>query len=182
MLTRRLPDHWRKVYDQDDVAIYENPHALPRVWLTAHAEAAGAEEALQRIRGEGAPFDPRTTALLELPPDRLPPLPPGELASDAGAGIAAYEANRVVIDTSAERPAVLVASEISYPGWRATLDGRPAELLTADYLLRALVVPAGAHRVELRYAAPAARAGAIVSLCSLLLLLGLAVAHRIRRS
>lgn len=180
MLTRRLPDHWRKVHDQDDVAIYENPRVLPRVWLTAHAEAAGAEEALLRIRGEGAPFDPRTTALLEVPPERLPSLPPGELAPEA-AGIAAYEPNRVVIDTGAERPAVLVASEISYPGWRATIDGRPAELLTADYLLRALVVPAGAHRVEMRYTAPAARTGAIVSLCSLLLLLGLAVAHRIRR-
>ncbi len=46
---------------------------------------------------------------------------------------------------------LLVFSEITYPGWKAFLDGRPVDLLTADHAFRALFVPAGEHQVEFRF-------------------------------
>jgi uncharacterized membrane protein YfhO len=73
---------------------------------------------------------------------------------------------------------VLVASEIHYPGWEATVDGQRADLYAADYLLRGLVLPAGAHRVEMRYTASAARTGAFISLACLLLVAALAAVAR----
>jgi uncharacterized membrane protein YfhO len=51
----------------------------------------------------------------------------------------------------------------------ATVDGRPAEIIKADYLLRAVAVPAGHHRIEFHYRSKAVRDGLVVSLVSLLI-------------
>ena len=46
-------------------------------------------------------------------------------------------------------------SEVYYPaGWMATLDGQPAEIARADYLLRAVPVPAGEHTLRMRFDPP----------------------------
>ncbi|MEO8434566.1 MAG: YfhO family protein [Pyrinomonadaceae bacterium] len=161
---------WEPVYDHDDVIILRNRNVLPRVWLVAEAEAVDGEQALRRIQGEGKPFDPSRTALMELPPANLPKLPGGTLSPNATAGLVSYEENRLLVETSADMPTVLVLSEINYPGWEATVDGAIAPIHTTDYLLRGVVLPAGSHRVEMRYTAPAARTGAIISVLTLFLL------------
>ena len=175
-MTRRLPDHWRKVHDHDDVQIYENPRALPRAWLVPKVEVVSAEEALRRIRGESEqPFNPRETALLELDDKVNPGLSQGKFEAPAEARIVSYEPNGLAIETVTDRPAALVVSETSYPGWEATMDGRPTTIFTANYLLRGVVVPEGRHRIEMRYTAPAARRGAIISALTLLALVGGAI-------
>ncbi|HEX9002463.1 MAG TPA: YfhO family protein [Blastocatellia bacterium] len=179
LLTRRLPDHWQKVHDHDDVRIYENPHAMPRAWLTAQAEAVSSDEALRRIRGHTEPgmgektFDPKVTTLLEAPPEKLAGLNAMSFAAAAEARITNYTPNQLIIETKADKPSVLVASEINYPGWEATVDGRRTDIYAANYLLRGIILPAGEHRVEMRYLAPAARNGAVISGLSLLVMIGL---------
>src|SRR5262249_12485991 len=101
-LTRRLPEHWRKVYDDAAAEIYENPRALPRAWLVPKVEVVSAEDALRRIRGESEQsFDPREVALLELPPDIIAKtrldLPQGDFKAPAEARIVNYEPNRLAI-------------------------------------------------------------------------------------
>jgi hypothetical protein len=176
LLTVEMPDQWRKVYDQNGARIYENPRAAPRAWIVGHAEAVNEQEALRRIRGEDdRPFDPRRTALLEIEPERLPPElreTPSNAPNSTEARVVNYEPNRFTIEAGADRVSALVVSEINYPGWEATIDGQPAPIFTADYLLRAVITPAGKHRVEMRYTAPAARRGAIISALTLLALLG----------
>lgn len=180
-LTQRLPEHWRKVYNQDRVQIYENPRVLPRAWLTPQAEAVNPEEALRRIRGEGEKvFIPRETTLLEIAPEELRQLSAEKFKSAAEARIVSYEPDRLVIQAEADKPSVLVVSEINYPGWVATVDGQRATIYAANYLLRGLLLPAGAHRVEMRYTAPAARAGALLSALTLLFVIAALV--KIRRS
>ena len=169
---------WRPVYDQNGVLVLRNENALPRAWLVAEAEAVDADEALNRIRGQGKPFDPRRTALLELPPHSLPALPGGQISSAATARIAAYENNRLVVDTVADTASVLIVSEINYPGWVATVDGARTPIMTTDFLLRGVTLPAGSHRVEMRYTAPAARTGAFISVVSLLVIGALFVYDR----
>jgi uncharacterized membrane protein YfhO len=83
-----------------------------------------------------------------------------------------------VIETQAEHASALVVSEINYPGWNATVDGVKAPIYQTDYLLRGVILPAGAHRVEMRYEPWTARLGAAVSLGSLGLILALAVYGR----
>jgi hypothetical protein len=179
---------WRIVYDDGDAIVARNLRALPRAWLVAEAEAVDGEEALSRIRGEGGAraFDPRRTALLEVRPEELPTLPTvSNGAGDSAQGTARvveHEPNRIVVETDAPSPSVLVVSEIFYPGWEASVDGRAGRISLADYLLRAVALPAGRHRVEMRYTAPAARNGAIISALTIVLLLGLGFGGRIRRA
>ncbi len=173
---------WQPVYDQDDVIILRNKNVLPRVWLVAEAEAVDGEEILRRIRGESEhPFDPSRTALLEIRPENLPALPGGPISANARAKLVSYEDNRLAVDTAANSATVLVLSEINYPGWVATIDGAKAPIHATDFLLRGVVLPAGVHRVEMRYTAPAARNGAIISVFSLFVMGGLAI-HLLRAS
>ncbi|HET8646291.1 MAG TPA: YfhO family protein, partial [Vicinamibacteria bacterium] len=58
-------------------------------------------------------------------------------------------ANR--LDLRAEGPGVLVLAESWDRGWRARLDGRPARLLRVNHAQLGMVLPAGTHRVQLRY-------------------------------
>jgi hypothetical protein len=169
---------WQPVYDQDNVIIFHNARVLPRAWLVGEAEAVDGEEALRRIRGEDTrPFDPQRTALLEVKPNEMPALT-GDVSANANVRIVDYESNRLVIETKADNPTVMVLSEMNYPGWEATLDGAKTQILITDFLLRGVAVPAGAHRIEMRYTAPGARNGAIISLFTLLLLAGLAISAR----
>lgn len=62
-----------------------------------------------------------------------------------------YEPNRLVYETSSPKDGIVVFSEIYYPGWIATIDGQPADIARADYILRAMNVPAGKHTVEMRF-------------------------------
>ena len=166
---------WRTEHGGDGLLILRNTRALPRAWLVAEAESVDGEEALRRIRGEpGArSFNPRRAALVEASPGELPALPGGEVRPGASARIA-YAHNRIDIETESPTPAMLVVSETFYPGWEATVDGAPAQLFITNFILRGVAVPAGRHRVEMRYTAPAARNGALISLTTILFLSGLA--------
>jgi uncharacterized membrane protein YfhO len=97
----------------------------------------------------------------------MPALAGGALGPESAARVSVYEPNRLVIETRASSASVLVLSEINYPGWEATVDGAAASIHATDYLLRGVYVPAGEHLVEMRYRAPAARNGAIISALSL---------------
>lgn len=60
-----------------------------------------------------------------------------------------YAPNRLTYHARSARGGVAVFSEIYFPwGWTATIDGKPAEIGRADYVLRALRLPAGEHKVE----------------------------------
>jgi len=179
------PARWQLVFEQDGVLILRNERALPRAWLVGEAEAVDGEQALRRLRGEDSTlFEPQRTVLLEAAPSEVAALglPGGDLPSGSIARVVAYEPARLIVETQAATPSVLVLSEIFYPGWEATVDGQPTRVLLANYLLRSVAVPPGQHRIELRYRAPAARNGAIISVLTLLLLSGLAISARFTRN
>jgi hypothetical protein len=176
------PTHWRTAAEFDGVQVLTNARALPRAWLVTTAEEVDGEEALRRIRGESSSqFDPLRTALIEGRSEELAQLRGGVLSPESASRIVKYEPNRLTIETNASMPTVLVVSEVFYPGWEATVDGQRARILLTDYLLRGVALPAGAHKIEMNYRAPAARNGAIITVLTLLLLGGLEVWAR-RRS
>jgi hypothetical protein len=169
-------ERWRKIYDKDEIIILENLRALPRAWLVPKAEALDTAEALRRIRGDSdVPFDPREVALVEIEPHKLPALSGAPLSNDSYARIVTYEPNRLVIETNCDKQAMLVVSEMHYPGWVARIDGVKTPIHTTDFLLRGIVTPAGLHRVEMEFHVPGMRNGAIISLFTLLFIGALAI-------
>jgi len=86
--------------------------------------------------------------------------------------------NRKAFRVRMVREGFLVVNDVQYPGWKAEVDGRPAPLWTANYLFQAVRVPAGEHRVSLRFAPGSVRAGAVLSLVTLAALLVWARAGR----
>ncbi len=88
-----------------------------------------------------------------------------------------YKPNNLVYRYSSEEGGLCIFSEIFYDkGWSAYIDGRESEYMRADWLLRAMVVPAGDHTIEWRFRAPAFDMVEGITLCfSLVILGGLAV-------
>jgi hypothetical protein len=70
---------------------------------------------------------------------------------DALLTVLAYAPGHLALEAITERPGFLVLSETAHPRWAARVDGQPAPLLRANYLAQAVPVPAGTHRVELRF-------------------------------
>ena len=65
--------------------------------------------------------------------------------------ILSYGPNWIEVDVSAENGDLLVLSELDYPGWQARVDGKPAEILAADGLLRGVLLSEGARQVVFYY-------------------------------
>jgi uncharacterized membrane protein YfhO len=102
--------------------------------------------------------------------------PEGPVAAEAIRVDSAALAATVV----APRDGLAVILDPFYPGWTATLDGKPVPILRADYAFQAVAVPAGRHELRLAYRNRWVTAGAAVSLGTLVLLAG-ALAMRSRR-
>jgi len=64
--------------------------------------------------------------------------------------LTAYEANALSYEAETTG-GVALFSDIYYPGWQCTIDGQPTEVLRANYVLRAVVLPAGKHTIEFRF-------------------------------
>ncbi len=88
-----------------------------------------------------------------------------------------YEPNRLVYDYTLTEDGVAIFSEIYYDkGWSVTIDGKPASYFRADYLLRAMELPAGKHRVVWEFKAPLwGMTSAVTLVCSLIILISLIV-------
>jgi hypothetical protein len=129
------------------IAVVQNPKYEPRAWVVDRAEVAPDEEAaLHRMRDPR--FDPTRVVLLENPP-RI-----NMASADSPVGTCRarkHENGDLDVWTQTTRDGYLVLSEIFYPGWRATVDGKEVPVERADYLITALPLPKGTHRVEYRY-------------------------------
>jgi hypothetical protein len=119
----------------------------PRASLVTDWDVVPPGEALQMVTEPE--FDVSDRAILEESPGMEPT---GETPGHATYRQRGPQAAEVIVD--AHSPALLVVRNVWDPGWRASIDGRPAPVLVADYLLQGILVPPGRHTVELRYDDP----------------------------
>ena len=158
----------RLLLEESGVWVYERPGVLPRAWVVPQVEVLDDADALIRIHE--ADFDPRATALVDVPLDCE-----GTVVEEPGdVEIVRYEGNRIEARVQSGG-GLLVFSEVDYPGWRATLDGESVPILRADYVLRALCVPAGEHRVVMVYDPPLLKIGLAITGLTLLFVSGAAI-------
>jgi hypothetical protein len=125
-----------------DGFIYENPRALPRV-IYAHA-ALQSDFADLLETGRWPQADLATTVLLERP---VAPAPrrPGTVR------IVSYTNTRVTVEADGPDGGWVVLNDVWHPWWFAEVDGRPADLVRANVLFRAVEVPQGRHRVTFEF-------------------------------
>ncbi len=150
------------------VRLWRNPHALPRLRLVSAALPGHAGSPPPPCDAVWLPASELALARAVLVPDcsRAPP-------ASGSARIAVFEPERVEAQLESATPALAVLADTMATGWTATVDGAGAPLLHADGALRAVSVAAGRHAVVWTYRAPGLRAGAWITLVSLLFCIAL---------
>ena len=150
----------------------------PYAWRAFRAVPVGSDDdALVQLRDDA--FDPFGTVLLHDGAQGG-----GPYGTDGATGVDGRgPAGDVAVRTDGGTPGWIVFSEVWHPGWRATIDGRPAPVLRADVALIAVAVPPGEHAVTLRFTDRWAIAGiALSTLTAMILALAVAWTGVRRRS
>lgn len=127
----------------------ENPYAFGNAWFVDKVQYVNnANEEIDAI----GQVDLQQTAIVDSKfKEVLKGVNEGYKDSLSTIRLTGYEPNQLVYETSSPKDGVVVFSEIYYPGWTATIDGKPADIARADYILRAMNVPAGKHTIEMRF-------------------------------
>lgn len=96
-----------------------------------------------------------------------------------------YSPNTVKYHAEVASASVAVFSEVFFPwGWKAEIDGDDAEIFRADYVLRAMTIPAGSHEIVMTFAPASLRScstAAYICICCIYVLLLLGLYMQIRR-
>ena len=169
-----------KMYDADGIRIFQFRSPLPRVSIYhCVVDASTPEAALHDLRS--TTFDPYSEVVVEgkagfrlcLPGARKSPVIAGRLEE--------YKPTAVRATVNTDGPSFVVLNDTNFPGWSATIDGRPAQIFAANYLFRGVVVPSGTHVIEYRYSPRSFTVGLTISLISILMVIGMAVFSLIAR-
>jgi hypothetical protein len=144
--------------------------ARPRAYLAGDLAEVDAGGALDFVASPGAGGSGRSVVEGALPPGYAPPVGQVRLAEDEG--------ERVVLEATADRPALLVLNDAWAHGWTATVDGRPAAILPANYLVRGVWIGPGTHQVAFSYRTPWLREGLGLGLALLAGLMAWGLARR----
>jgi hypothetical protein len=156
------------VYDLNKAPL-PNTHALGNAWLVKEVKLVNkADEEVTAVKN----FDPKSTAIINRKFEK-------ELDGfHGGSGegmikLTSYAPNDLKYEATMNSGAQLaVFSEIYYPkGWDSFIDGKATPHVEADYVLRAMVIPAGKHLIEFKFEPKSYFLGNKVSMASSILLL-----------
>lgn len=138
-----------KYFITADNSLMVNPDALGNAWFVDTVEivdGADAEmDALDRIDpAVTAVADRRFSSVIE---KAAAPAAPGDTIFETS-----YTPSSLTYSATTANGGLAVFSEVYFPwGWEATIDGKPTEIARVNYLLRAIAIPAGHHKIEMRF-------------------------------
>lgn len=152
------------VADKTGIQPKENPFANGPAWFVSEVKIAGTpNEEIDLI----SKVDNKRVAVVGKEDEKY--LNGKTLQADPAAKIAVktYQPNEIVYQTSSATPQLAVMSEIYYPhGWKFYIDGKETDYIKADYLLRAVHVPAGKHEIRMAFEPEVIQKGKTISLAS----------------
>jgi len=153
-----------EVFRGQQEIVYRFDGALPRATLVPAFKIVPRDRQLA-VYSDTSSDPAKVTWLAEDP--GIVPAPGGTVRIDA------YGLNTVELTSDTPGPSIVRLADLQFPGWRVTVDGKAAKSLTADYMLRAVAVPAGRHKIVWEYHDPAFERGRMISLLAMVLILGL---------
>lgn len=174
-------------YDGIDARVFENARAAPRALVAERVRVVADEAAALEAIAEPS-FDPRREIVVERGAEGTEALAalgaPEALAGTRSSGTVTVTDRSnasVAIRAQLDRPGVVVLNDSWAPGWSVQVDGREAEPVRVNDVMRGVAVGAGDHEIVWRYRVPGLRAGAAISAAALLVLAGLGAALVARR-
>ena len=153
-------DKFSLIYKEKGFLIYENNNVYPRAFLVGSFEVIkNDQKIINRILSPSANL--RTEAVVE----KNIQLNKNKYLSGT-AVITKYSPNEIDIKTDGNKDSLLVLTDNYYPGWRATVNGKPTEVLRTDYTFRAIVVPKGNKDIKFYYDSDSFKYGLYITLIS----------------
>lgn len=141
--------------------VYRLAGETPRAFIVRDVRQAASRDDVYRILSEPG-FDPWRTAVVQTPLS----FDPAPDAADA-VTVIRYTPTEIALEVSTSAPGLLVLGEVTYPGWRAEVNGQPVPIVEADGVLRAVPVEAGHFTVHFRYRPASLYLGLVVSIGTL---------------
>ena len=150
---------------------FDSREAFPRIrWVGCGIPVDHPQEAMEIIRS--ANLDHASEVVLETTAEGKPEC---FEQNPALILVQAESANMTSVYVNSPADGYLVVADVWYPGWRAYVDGEKSTILRANYLFKALQVPAGEHEVEIVYQPNTFLVGAAVSIAALIVLMVIVV-------
>lgn len=150
----------------EKAAVY-NPHAMGNAWFVADVHwVDNADDELASLSVDNL----HHTAVVDTKFRDI--LGADAVSADTAAtvNLVEYDANRLAYDVSSQNGGIVVFSDIYYPGWKATVSGEEVPVARANYILRAIRVPAGNHRVVFEFDPQTLHITETIAYCALALL------------
>jgi hypothetical protein len=143
---------------KDGIKVFQNPSAFPRVWSVHQAKTFADLDSLRKafILRE---TNPRDTALLLV---NAPPPLESCPAPDA-VDLPVRQPNFVHITANMACTGLVILTDSWFPGWTATVDGKPSPILEVDGGVRAVLVEQGSHNVDMKYRPGSVLLGALMT-------------------
>ena len=137
--------------DNGAYALFDFTGALPRAKLFSNWQVNTNDAATLKTLAD-KDFDPQQTVLVSTP---LPVSPAGATNENSGSvEFKSYKSKDIVFDAKATTATVLLLNDKYDPNWRVTVDGKPAELLRCNFIMRGVYLTPGAHTVEFQFTMP----------------------------
>ncbi len=144
--------------------VYENVNSLPRAFFVDSITVAEPLTILKNMKDGN--FNPMNMAYLEKAIDTKIDPP----TNGAKIDFIERKDERIKIKVVATGTNLLFLSEIYFPMWKATIDGKASEILKTNYAFRSLIVPEGEHTIELKLETPGFNLGKNLSIIANILL------------
>ena len=143
--------------ETSDKVVFENTFRNGVAWfvedIITYSDAMSVEDVVGIMNSED--FNPLTMGLVneKFLENKNIDLLKGD-SSNTIAEVIEYKANTIKINTRSEDTRLMVTSEVFYPGWNVYIDGEKASLIEVNYAYKGVIVPGGAHEIELVYHPP----------------------------
>ncbi|MES0362156.1 MAG: YfhO family protein, partial [Anaerolineales bacterium] len=153
---------------QENGVRFDGRESFPRYrWVPCGLAVETGTEALEMIQHRQVNFQREVILELDDPISNL--TCDNDIRVDIS--VKSQFANKSVLAVTSPNPGYLIMADVWYPGWQSFVDGIPTPVLKANYLFRAITLPAGEHIVTFAYQPKWFYTGALVSGVSLIVLI-----------